>query len=537
MTVQPEEFYLGAGLLKWLAVCSSLVGIGFVVALVTAFSASGKSGFGKVGTFVVKIFDDFLTIAPRRVLAIAILTFKEAIRRKALLVFVVFAILFMFASWFTQDSTVRADMQVKIHVKFVATVISWIVLLVVLLLSCWGIPEDIRLRSLHTVVTKPVRRGEVVMGRIFGFSAIGTVILGIMGVIGYVWIERQIPAEVPLICRVPVYGDLSFIDRRGLPSAIGLNVGDIVQTRGFIEGASKSAFVWKFKVDQETDVILLESRFEAFRTWKGDMNRQLRVQFTMVKEAFNDKGEVDIEKSELIRMKPFLIKEFSHNVYELKRKDTYVLDNGDPVEKDVFKDMVVDGKLTIHVQCLDRQQFVGASKGDFFIRVADHAFVVGYTKIIVGLWMLMQLVVIISVTASCLVKGPVAIMLVGALFVIGDVFREIMEKILAGTSRGGGAIESAYRMLTHMNDTVPIPEGAFSTVIKAIDSGLVNVLWLIHHIVPDLTSFTTYQYVASGFDVPFNGALLPSICISFGYLIPCILFGYLCLSLRELETK
>jgi hypothetical protein len=537
MTVQPKDFFLGDAILQWLAICGALSAIAILVALVTLFSTYGKDGIGRWVEFMGKVYSDFITVAPRRIFAIASLTFKEAIRRKALMVFVVFAVLFMFASWFTTDTNMRPGMQVKIHVMFVTKAISWIVLLVVLLLSCWALPEDIRLRSLHTVVTKPVRRCEVVMGRILGFAGIGSLILGIMGVVGYIWIERQISSDVDLICRVPVYGDLSFIDRRGNAQKHGINVGDIVQTRGFIEGASKATAVWKFDVTDETDVILLESRFEAFRTWKGDMNRSLRIQFTMVKEVIDEEGKVDLTKSEMVRLEPFLIKEFTHNIFQLKRKDTYTLDDGESVERDVFKDMLVDGKLTIHVQCLDRQQFLGVSKGDFFIRIADRPFVSGYTKIIVGRWLLMLLVIIIGVTASCIVKGPVAIMLVGSLFLIGHIFRDMMEKILDGTSRGGGAIESVYRMLTHMNDTTVMAEGVFRDTVKAIDGALVNGLWLIHHIVPDLTTFDTAIYVAHGFDVPFNGAVLPSICISFGYLFPCVMFGYLCLSLRELEAK
>jgi hypothetical protein len=537
MTVQPKEFFLGAALLQWLIICLSLTGIAIVVGAVTAYSANGRKGLGRANAFFGKVIHDFVSISARRVFAISTLTFRESIRRKALLVFIVFAILFMFASWFMQDSTMRPEMQVKIHVTFVTTAISWIVGLVVLLLSCWGLPEDIRLRSLHTVVTKPVRRCEVVMGRIFGFTAIGTVILSVMGVVGYVWIERQIPADVPLICRVPTYGKLTFIDRRGNPTDKGVNVGDIVETRGFIEGATKAAAVFKFDVTEESDVILLESRFEAFRTHKGDMDRSLWVRYSMVKEVLDEDGLVDLAKSQVIQMDPFFIKEFSHNVFELKRVDKYTMDDGEQVEIDVFKDMVVDGQLTIHVRAIDRQQFIGVSKGDFFIRVADRKFIVGYTKIIAGRWLLMMLIVIIGVTASCIVKGPVAFLLVFAIFLIGHIFREIMEKILNGTQLGGGALESVYRMLTHMNDSVPLTEGRLESVIKGVDGFLIEGLWLIHHIIPDLTTFDTSRYVAHGFDVPFNGALLPSICVSFAYLIPCIVFGYLCLSLRELESK
>ena len=86
------------------------------------------------------------------------LTFTEAVRRKALLVFVVFAALFMFAGWFLTGATARPDMQVKVYVSFVLTAIGWLLLPVALLLACWVLPEDIKARSLHTVVTKPARR-------------------------------------------------------------------------------------------------------------------------------------------------------------------------------------------------------------------------------------------------------------------------------------------------------------------------------------------------------------------------------------------
>lgn len=87
--------------------------------------------------------------------ALTSLTLKEAIRRKALLVFAVFALLLMFAGWFLTNSNERAELQVGIHIAFILQTISWIMMPVVFFLSCWSLPEDIRIRSLHTVVTKP----------------------------------------------------------------------------------------------------------------------------------------------------------------------------------------------------------------------------------------------------------------------------------------------------------------------------------------------------------------------------------------------
>src|SRR5690606_18830785 len=131
---------------------------------------------------------DTIRLSPGRVWAITMLTFKESIRRKALLVFVVFAVLFMFAGWFLSNSNERADLQIKVYVSFVLTAITWLVIPVVLLLACWGLPADIKARSLHTVVTKPVRKNEIVLGRMLGFLIVGTVLLLVMGSVGYFWI-------------------------------------------------------------------------------------------------------------------------------------------------------------------------------------------------------------------------------------------------------------------------------------------------------------------------------------------------------------
>ena len=70
------------------------------------------------------------------------------------------------------------------------TATSYLVLLLALFLSSLSLPADIKNRTLHTVVTKPVRASEVVLGRIVGFTAVGTLLLAVMGAISYVFVVR-----------------------------------------------------------------------------------------------------------------------------------------------------------------------------------------------------------------------------------------------------------------------------------------------------------------------------------------------------------
>ena len=55
--------------------------------------------------------------------------------------------------------------------------------------------------------------------------------------------------------------------------------------------------------------------------------------------------------------------------------------------------------------------------------------------------------------------------------------------------------------------------------------------------IPDLTTFSMSEWVAKGFDVPWDGVMLPSLAVTVAYAIPCLLLGYFSLSLRELESK
>jgi hypothetical protein len=75
-------------------------------------------------------------------------------------------------------------------------------------------------------------------------------------------------------------------------------------------------------------------------------------------------------------------------------------------------------------------------------------------------------------------------------------------------------------------------------VMKTIDSGMVNFLWLVYRILPNFDYFTeSLQYVANGFDVRFDSCVLGCIMITLAYFGPCVLLGYFALRIRELEAK
>ena len=108
MEFNPEPFSIPAGIQHWLTVIAAFTAIGLVVAFILSLISRGSNGPALFGSAIITSVKDILGISLKRVLAITKLTFKEAIRRKGLVIFVVFSVIFMIAGWFLAGSNSRA---------------------------------------------------------------------------------------------------------------------------------------------------------------------------------------------------------------------------------------------------------------------------------------------------------------------------------------------------------------------------------------------------------------------------------------------
>ncbi len=186
--VSPFSSWIGPAFLQWLLVIAGLAVGGLIFGFLVAVLRNGPLRATAMTWQAIRgaVVDLFL-ISPRRVWALACLAVKESIRRRVLVGFLVFVLILLFASWFLDPNSVEPA---RLYMSFVLTASSYLVLLLVLFLSVFSLPADIRSRTLHTVMTKPVRHSEVVLGRMLGFILIGTGLLGIMGFMSYFFVVR-----------------------------------------------------------------------------------------------------------------------------------------------------------------------------------------------------------------------------------------------------------------------------------------------------------------------------------------------------------
>lgn len=204
-------------------------------------------------------------------------------------------------------------------------------------------------------------------------------------------------------------------------------------------------------------------------------------------------------------------------------------------------DLIHNGSLRVEVACLSTGQFLGMARPDLFIRLPDRPFASGYFKAVASIAMMMVLIVTIGVCASCFVKGPIAIFLTLTLLIIGqpDAYG-FMEQLIEQQVDGGGFVEAVIRMGKQLNPSVPLGINEnVEKVVNFIDEKVIfGGLRLVKNIIPQFGHYTMgTRFVENGFDVPFDACLKPGILTLLGFVIPCILIGFVSLRFRELEAK
>ena len=172
-----------------IALAAALLGIffGFITA---SFRHGPFEAFYIVAQVIAEAIPDFLYTSPRRVVAMARLAIKEALRRRVILVtFGIFAATLLFGGWFMDAGSESPH---EIYLNFVLWGTQLLILLTGLLISAFSLPEDIKNKTIYTIVTKPVRATEIVLGRILGFGALCSALLALMAVISFFFIWRNL---------------------------------------------------------------------------------------------------------------------------------------------------------------------------------------------------------------------------------------------------------------------------------------------------------------------------------------------------------
>ena len=529
-------------------------------------------------------------LSPRRVWALSRLAVQESIRRRVITVFIVYVLILLFAGWFLQTDYREPA---RLYFSFVLTATTYLILALALLLSAFSLPADIKSKTIYTVVTKPVRAGEIVLGRMLGFTLVGTVLLAVMGICSYVFVVRSMEHTHQIeTASLQSEGDGTVATGRTTQDAhhrhtVTRNAkgewlveeefdhhhfieppagepGEVTITgpRGHLQARVPGYGKLRFldRSGGETDRGISVGNEWTYRSFiEGNSAARAIWTFSDVSEEINSerlpvvlntrvfrthKGDIESGiRGQIYLRNPETGKQSEADVFTAKddELDTHYfqrkLDDVQGREIDLYEDLVSeDGQIEVWVQCVEPGQYYGYAQPDCYLQLAQASPLVNFWKAQLGIWVQMVLVIAIGVTCSTFVSGPVA-MLFTVSFVVLGMYKDYFVQIAQGANYGGGPVESFVRIVTQMNEISPLEPvvgGLSTSLIKGSDAVIRGAMNALAQVLPDFTRFNTSNYVAEGFNIP-AGVVGQDLLICVAYVFGMFVMGYFFLRTREID--
>ncbi len=584
------------GLLQGLLVAFAVALLGFIVCYLVSMARNGPGeAFYNVTRVIYELIArDLPGTSFRRVYALSKLAFQEAIRRRVLVIMALFIVVLMFAGWFLDPN---ADNIAQLYISFVMTGTSYLLLLLGLFLSCFSLPADIKSKTLQTITTKPVRCTEIILGRVLGFAAVGTMLLAGMGLLSYVFVTRGIQHSHTVeeladdgMSGVTTYNKMHSHNFELVEREDGTFEGTTDEQKSHSHDVTARMVDGKMQYTIASPSGLLDARIPIFGSLQftdraGNINRvglnvgyeseyQSYIEGNSLMSAiwtfqglsasqFGDaegfpielslkafrtfKGDIvtGVQGAYFLRNPstgvqsdriPFIVKEFGVDQRFVSRKLPGVQDN-EVVELDIFEDLVDEnGNLEIHVRCTDPGQYLGMSAADLYIRAGDSTFGWNMFKGFLGLWMQMVLIICLGVMFSTFLSGPVAMVATLTCLVLGFCGGLAFD-VASGDTPGGGPIESLIRIPMQTGAMVDLDLGnpVLEKTIRIIDSGMMYTLFSVFKAIPSFGQFNTSEYVAYGFNI-FGGLVARHLTMTLAYFILTCTIAYFFHKTREIAA-
>lgn len=535
-------------------------------------------------TVALPIVMAFVTrIRWQRIWALARVSLKEAIRNRVVLVFAAMALIFLFADYFV---SAKAEDQIRNYVRVVYWSIMPLFLLTAGLLGAFSIPNDVKNQSIHTIVTKPVEKFEIVLGRFLGYGILLTVGLAVIAGLSLIYVLRTIhpdAVEESQKARVPIYGHLGFY---GTKNALkGDSVGREWEYRSYISGAQPNQMnaprqyaYWSFPdvplaLGDRQEPVKFEFTFDIFRLNRGQEGKGIYCTFTFVDGRLTNMLEIeqivkkmqeertqqqadpankDLDpKDRLDRINADLIKKYAvielagvevtdYHTQSLKVPPAFFkrlaeLEAEKP--REFVPNLGTPPMMTVivNVDRISVQQMLGVARRDLYLLADVRSFEINFLKGIVGMWCNFMLVLGVGIACSTYLSGVISWLCTMFLFgsgLFGDYIRQLAE----GRSDGGGPLESAYRIITHSPLAAPIDPGPTASILLGTDE--VYRWWLgrFLNLIPDINRYDLHQYVANGFDISWTHLLADNFVPLAGYLLPWAILSFYLMKFREIAN-
>jgi ABC-type transport system involved in multi-copper enzyme maturation permease subunit len=527
----------------------------------------------------------------RRIWALALLSIKEAVRGRVLYVGALMALIFLFAGYFVPY---KEENQIRNYVTVVFLPLTIVFLVLAALLGSFSIPRDVVKQTIHTIVTKPVERYEIVLGRFLGNGVLLTAGLFLLTGLSLLYVVRGITAEAAeesFKARIPIEPDRLTFYGTGKEDR-GESVGREWDYRSYIRGRPpraagqpKQYAIWWFgavpgALAGRAEPVWVEYTFDIYRTSKADKGKEGvyctltfadgRLSVPQIEKRADEarkkrkdleleafKGILDEKEIEKRRQQvdDQLIDEFGVyeasalqvvNYHTRKVKVPASLFRKVREESRSPADRPASGEppspelkalLSVGDDPNSREQLLGVAKRDLYILAGELPFWQNFLKGAVGLWLMVVLVLGIAIACSTYLSGIISLICTFFLLGLGLFFKGYILELIEGRSDVGGPFQAAWRVFNRAPSAAPMDQSPATTIGMGLDSAYRWLFRFISKVFPDVQRFNLTEYVSSGFNISWTQVLLMDNLLPLvGYLLPWAILAYYLMESREVAN-
>ncbi len=421
------------------------------------------------------------------ILTIASHTFREAIRKKILYVLIGLGIFIMAVSPVipTMD---EHDAQVKILFVVFFQVVMLLCMVGVILLSATSLPYEIEDRTIYGILSKPVSRLKIIVGKIGGFALLSGVLIIIFSLLNMVavwWTALRLPE-----------GQRSILKARNEYKAKQFSVqGKLHHARGgiaWVEGGRSGIASWSFSD--------LEKELDS----KTPLEIELNIKIESSRKNVNYVPLViGIEDTSGNRQKAEILSGQADEPLTIKI---------DPA-------IIKNGTINVTAFPILGSDYIGVTQESARIFSIQKGFVFNYVKAIIIIFLKFLLAIVIAVMGSTYLSALVSIVSAMAIFFCGHILDFIKDFSLL-IQQGHGH--------EHLPSVIKKP-GVF---LIYTDYLIKKPLEWLSVILPDFKKFDSLKFLLNGIDIPLKdiGAIFVYTAI---YTGACIFMSSIVFKRRE----
>jgi ABC-type transport system involved in multi-copper enzyme maturation permease subunit len=402
-------------------------------------------------------------------LTIAINTLREALRKKTLHVLIGLGLLVMLALPVI-PTTDEPDARIKMMLVVFFQVVVLLCIAGVIFLSATSLPHEIEDRTIYGILSKPIARVKVIMGKILGFALLSAILLAIFGLLNMAVIQHlasNLPEEYRGIVKARTEFAASQFDIQG-------KLHHAREGIAWIEGGRAGIARWTFSdlrkkpANKSAFEAEFSPKIESSRGFVDTIPLVVRVEDTNLRRSKTEVLPARVDK-------PFIVKIDTESVQE-------------------------NSVMHITVFPVHPTDYIGVTQEDVKVFSIQKGFVSNYTKAVIITFLKFLLIIVIAVMGSTYLSAPVSIVSAFVVFLCGHILEYIKD----------------FSLLIQCNDVhehvLPAMLEKPNILLVYMDYLIKKPLEWISFVLPDFKRFDSLKFLLKGINIP-----IETVGVSFGY--------------------